>query len=155
MCIFWCGVPITALTGPGTLRLAAYAVEANGSLVVAEINASSARRPLALMSTCPLSVEIKPGIINAYLQPCLPVFSPGVLYTSPQTHLCVHHSLFSRCLPFSGELSHQNNKKNSISAVRLSTAVEVQRSFIVELLDSVGGWVFFLLIQVPLESLFI
>lgn len=35
-------------------------------------------------------------------------------------------------------------------AVRLSTAVEVQRSFIVELLDSVCGWVVFLLIQVPL-----
>lgn len=113
LCIFSCGVPITALTGPGTLRLAACAVAANGSLVVAEINASSARRPLALMSTCPLSVEIKPGIINAYLQPCLPVFSPGVLHTSPQTHLCVHHSLFSRCLPFWGELSHQNNKKTA------------------------------------------
>lgn len=45
--------------------------------------------------------------------------------------------------------------KDSMSAVHLSTAVEIQRSFIVELLDSVCGWVVFLLIQVPLESLFI
>lgn len=73
--------------GPGVRRLAAcaLAVVANGSLVVAEINASSAWRPLALMSTCLLSVEIKHGIIHAYLSASV---QPRGWAHMHQTHLC-------------------------------------------------------------------
>lgn len=63
----------------------ALAVVANGSLVVAEINASSAWRPLALMSTCLLSVEIKHGIIRTYLSASVQPRGSAHMH---QTHLC-------------------------------------------------------------------
>ena len=44
----------------------------NGSLVVGEINASSAWRPLMLISTCPPSAQIRHGVMCSYLSVCLP-----------------------------------------------------------------------------------
>lgn len=50
----------------------------NGSLVVGKINASSAWRPLMLISTCLLSAQIRPGIMYSNLYVCLPRVNPRV-----------------------------------------------------------------------------
>lgn len=54
----------------------------NGSLVVAEINASSAWQPLVPMSTCLLSAKIRHGVMYSYLKVCLSRSTPG--YTQTQ-----------------------------------------------------------------------
>lgn len=99
-----------------------------------------------LLRSCLLSVEIKHSIIRAYLS------ASGGSAHMRQTHLCAGTEFV---LKLSAVLKGviPPEEKDSMLPARLCTAVEVQCCFRVELLNSVCGWVVFLLIQVPLQSL--